>query len=106
MNNGANANNTSINSSEPNNVTSNTNNSNPYGISNPTGAAATVGLAGSLNLTQEVKPSTSIKVDDMLNRTAAQYASSRSGKKGQTSSMSGDYKSNTQVLNNLGGNAF
>lgn len=106
MNNGANANNTSINSSEPNNVTSNTNNSNPYGIINPTGAAATVGLAGSLNLTQEVKPSTSIKVDDMLNRTAAQYASSRSGKKGQTSSMSGDYKSNTQVLNNLGGNSF
>lgn len=32
-----------------------------------------------LNLTQEVKPINAITVEEMLNRTAAQYASSRSG---------------------------
>ena len=34
-----------------------------------------------LNLTQEVKANNTITVEEMLNRTAAQYASSRSGKK-------------------------
>ncbi len=37
--------------------------------------------AYNLNLTQEVKVNNTITVEDMLNRTAAQYASSRSGKK-------------------------
>ena len=34
-----------------------------------------------LNLTQEVKANNTITVEEMLNRTAAQYASSRSGRK-------------------------
>lgn len=47
-----------------------------------------------LNLTQEVKANNTITVEEMLNRTAAQYASSRSGKK-QQPQTSNDYKSNT-----------
>jgi len=49
-------------------------------------------------LTQEVKANNTITVEEMLNRTAAQYASSRSGRKQApiTSMSHNDYK-NMQV---------